>query len=120
MKRIQKKNTKGWRMPKNSVYVGSSSKWKNPFRVGGEFMLGDLDNEKSWMKMIWCEKLIPNYDPRFTRIENKQQSVEMFKKLMSLRPIDVKPLKGKILVCQDADDEPSHADVLLDMVNNLD
>lgn len=31
--RIQRKRTKGWRMPPNSKYIGRGSKWGNPFRV---------------------------------------------------------------------------------------
>jgi hypothetical protein len=30
--RMQRKRTKGWRMPANCVYVGRPSKWGNPFR----------------------------------------------------------------------------------------
>jgi hypothetical protein len=33
MKRIQRKNTKGWKLPPNTVYVGRNSKYENPFRV---------------------------------------------------------------------------------------
>jgi len=29
--RIQRKRTKGWRMPPNTVYVGRGTKWGNPF-----------------------------------------------------------------------------------------
>ena len=29
--RIQRKRTKGWRMPPNTVYVGRGSRWGNPF-----------------------------------------------------------------------------------------
>ena len=29
--RIQRKRTKGWKMPANTVYVGRGSKWGNPF-----------------------------------------------------------------------------------------
>ena len=32
-KRIQRKRTKGWRMPPNTVYVGRPSKWGNRFTV---------------------------------------------------------------------------------------
>ena len=32
-KGIQRKRTKGWRMPENCVDVSRSSKWGNPFRV---------------------------------------------------------------------------------------
>lgn len=32
-KRIQRKRSKGWRMPEGAVYVGRPSKWGNPWRV---------------------------------------------------------------------------------------
>ena len=32
-KRIQRKRTKGWRMPAGAVYVGRQTKWGNPFTV---------------------------------------------------------------------------------------
>jgi len=32
-KRIQRKRTKGWRMPPNTSYVGRGSKWGNPYKV---------------------------------------------------------------------------------------
>src|SRR5688500_7708213 len=34
-KRIQRKRSKGWRMPEGAVYVGRPTRWGNPFRVGG-------------------------------------------------------------------------------------
>lgn len=33
-RRIQRKRTKGWKMPENTVYVGRPTKWGNPWRVG--------------------------------------------------------------------------------------
>jgi len=32
-KRIQRKRTRGWKMPKNTVYVGRPTKWGNPFKL---------------------------------------------------------------------------------------
>jgi len=32
--RIQRKRTKGWKMPQDTVYVGRPTKWGNPFVVG--------------------------------------------------------------------------------------
>jgi len=29
--RVQRKRTRGWRMPENTVYVGRPSRWGNPF-----------------------------------------------------------------------------------------
>ena len=33
-KRIQRKRTKGWKMPPNTVYVGRPSRYGNPWIVG--------------------------------------------------------------------------------------
>ena len=38
MKRIQRKRTKGWRMPDNAVYVGRPSKWGNPLKLVGDII----------------------------------------------------------------------------------
>jgi hypothetical protein len=32
-KRIQRKRSKGWKMPPNTVYVGRPTKWGNPYSV---------------------------------------------------------------------------------------
>lgn len=32
--RIQRKRTKGWKMPENTVSVTRPGKWGNPFKVG--------------------------------------------------------------------------------------
>lgn len=35
-KRIQRKRSKGWRMPAGAVYVGRGTKWGNPFTIEEE------------------------------------------------------------------------------------
>ena len=43
---IQRKRTKGWRMPACAIYVGRPSKWGNPFEVwkdGNQWVAEDLD-----------------------------------------------------------------------------
>lgn len=37
-KRIQRKRTKGWRMPEGAIYVGRPSRWGNPIRATGEWI----------------------------------------------------------------------------------
>jgi len=36
-KRIQRKRVKGWRIPRNTIYVGRPSRWGNPFKTVEEF-----------------------------------------------------------------------------------
>lgn len=40
-KRIQRKRTKGWRMPEGAVYVGRGSIWGNPLLVGQAYTLAE-------------------------------------------------------------------------------
>lgn len=48
--RIQRKRTRGWRMPEGAIYVGRPSRWGNPFRVvredGVGWSLRGIDEER--------------------------------------------------------------------------
>lgn len=33
-KRIQRRRTKGWRSPPDTIYVGRGSRWGNPYKIG--------------------------------------------------------------------------------------
>lgn len=93
--RIQRKRTKGWRMPANTVYVGRPSKWGNPFKVYPNLLDGKLD-----------------YD----------LAVGMFKKniegILWRRGGGIIILKGKNLACWCPLDQPCHADILLKIANS--
>jgi len=88
MKRIQRKRTKGWRMPLNTVYVGRPSKWANPFRVGID---GDRETVVRKFREYAMEKL--KEDPNW-----------------------LEPLRGKDLACWCPLDKPCHADVLIELL----
>lgn len=50
--RIQRKRTKGYKMPPNTVYVGRPSKHGNPFKVGVHGTLDEvLEKYKKWAAM---------------------------------------------------------------------
>lgn len=92
--RIQRKRTKGWRMPPNTIYVGRPTKWGNPFVVGG--------NPQS---TFWCASLL--------------EAVEAFREMLPLVFLrrDLPELRGKNLACWCPLDQPCHADVLLEVAN---
>lgn len=92
-KRIQRKRSKGWTMPENTVYVGKGSKWGNPFRIGKE--------------AVDAQDACNNFRFMLTHPENK-----------NLRAKAKFELKGKNLACWCALDKPCHADVLLEIVNS--
>lgn len=85
MDRIQRRRTKGWRMPENTVYVGRGSKYGNPFPVPQY----DLD-ESLFLYRRYLEKGIKN------------------------GTIDLKPLIGKDLCCWCRLNSPCHADIILE------
>lgn len=86
-KRIQRKRTKGWRMPEGAVYVGRPTKWGNPFTNGpkGENVLN-------------FRALVAKGNRNYLR-ELKRT------------------LRGKDLACWCPLDQSCHADVLLELAN---
>jgi len=85
MKRIQRKRTKGWKMPANTVYVGRPTKWGNPWET--------TDDSRRKEVLIYYETWL------------RGELID--------RPHMLDPLKGKDLACWCPLDKPCHADVLL-------
>ncbi len=105
-RRIQRKRTKGWRMPPNTAYVGRPTKWGNPFTAeqywdagysgSHEVALGHcVDAHRALMEghNHWAHRSTGHPKP------------------------DVSELRGKNLACWCALDKPCHADVLLEVAN---
>ncbi len=89
--RIQRKRSRGWRMPPNTIYVGRPGKWGNPFD--------------------WSTHGKANAAQLFREHIGQPNSTLAFK------PADIESLRGKNLSCWCALDEPCHADVLLEIAN---
>ena len=97
-KRIQRKRTKGWKMPPHTVYVGRPTIWGNPFDMSlGETRMSVL----TWYRLWLAGK-------KFKRI-NELLRWEVLGRLEQLR--------GKDLACWCPLDQPCHADVLLEIAN---
>src|SRR3990170_4525421 len=89
--RIQRKRTKGWRMPYNAKYVGRPMIFGNPFLISSESDAQFcVDAYRRWI-----------HRPSQARI------VDLAKKM----------LKGKDMACWCPLGQPCHADVLLDIAN---
>lgn len=60
MIRVQRKRTKGWKMPPNTVYVGRPTRWGNPFttadayRQAVEIVKPDIRELKGMNLACWC------------------------------------------------------------------
>lgn len=109
-KRIQRKRTKGWRMPEGAVYVGRGTQWGNPYRVGDE--------------SAWDGDGMPvMFDP--DEPLTADDVVALYRMWIKLADLDSLrgSLAGRDLVCwcplEDAQGNrvPCHADVLLELAN---
>ena len=103
--RIQRKRTKGWKMPEGAVYVGRPTKWGNPFKIGSEHEY-----------MHWVAGEFRPYT-----IRTAAQAVTAFSESIgrgSTFERDAKvELRGHDLACFCPLDQPCHADVLLEIAN---
>ncbi|WP_138443533.1 DUF4326 domain-containing protein [Sinomonas susongensis] len=121
--RIQRRRTKGWRMPENTVYVGRGSRWGNPFSVNhGHTIIGPpwFDAKDNWGRVTAADATNAS-----SRGVVPAEVVDQFRMLMQVRARDepqrfarwIKPLRGKNLACWCPDGHSCHADVLLELAN---
>lgn len=105
-RRIQRKRTKGWRMPPNTVYVGRPTKWGNPFKVGEEYVRRNMQpGGGEWANVVSDAEHAVRLYSRFTARETRTQ-IESYQELF-----------GKNLACWCPLDQPCHADILLKLAN---
>jgi hypothetical protein len=101
--RIQRKRTKGWRMPPGTVPVDRSTMWGNPFIVSPKVRPGS----KSGVMYI-CVPTI-------------EDAVECYREMILKHRPDllarIGELRGKDLACWCKLGSPCHADVLLEIAN---
>lgn len=116
--RIQRKRTKGWKMPPNTVSVTRPGEFGNPFVVGGLYKIG---NGKSRGEFSYLRCLYEKYnDGSFIKIESVQQALNMYQEYLNKYPLtdaQIEKLRGKNLACFCKEGEPCHADLLLKIVN---
>ncbi|MCC6457843.1 MAG: DUF4326 domain-containing protein [Caldilineaceae bacterium] len=93
MKRIQRKRSKGWKMPPNAVYVGRPTQYGNDFVV-------DVDGTAA--------ECVAKYREHFIRPT-----------LQVHGPAYFEPLRGKDLACWCPLDQPCHADVLIELFKEI-
>lgn len=106
--RIQRKRTKGWRMPENTVYVGRGSKWGNPFVVGKPIPKIWLHGEFDYFdtKQYLHDAIVPD----------AKEAVRLYEKYV-LNEEASKELRGKNLSCWCALDKPCHVTPLMEAAN---
>jgi hypothetical protein len=102
--RIQRKRTKGWKMPPNTVNVTRPGKWGNPARVG-----------------MWKGFTAADAVEAYRCWQRRDLSYRSWEGISGKPPTDEeirRELRGKNLACFCPLDQPCHADVLLELANS--
>lgn len=121
-KRIQRKRTKGWRMPSNTVYVGRGSKWGNPFKITKREKMPSTITPWGWR--VYERGTAWRF---FCKSEAVEFTVKLHKKYIRKKiksgELNILELKDKNLACwcpledKDGNKVACHADLLLELAN---
>lgn len=111
-KRIQRKRTKGWRKPDNTVSVCRPGKWGNPFPWKPDY-------ERELKSLRVTDGRITTPDRMRAEYDAKEWAVIQYEKILTDkdRAEIRRELKGKNLMCFCSTDSPCHGDVLLRIAN---
>jgi hypothetical protein len=112
-KRIQRKRTKGWKMPKNTVCVTRPGPFGNPYKGDGA-VAAFREMVLQMQKALRGEGgLLPFSGPDHELAKSTYGGQEFARNLVKRLP----ELRGKNLACFCSLDSPCHADVLLELAN---
>ena len=121
--RVQRRRTKGWKKPENTVYVGRGSAWGNPFVVGepsgvfpeGMGLHGKAETLIPALSLEQCIEFYRNAVEGYIKPEMYPAGHDFRNRI---RPhVNLYQLRGKNLMCWCDLDKPCHADVLLELAN---
>lgn len=99
MKRIQRKRTKGWKMPPKTKYAGRPTKWGNPYKVGD--LIGPFSD-----------------GPRITPQIAKDWYRTWLAAQVGLGKLDLSEFDGyDYIACFCQEGEPCHVDCIIDLYN---
>ncbi|MFE6354340.1 DUF4326 domain-containing protein [Streptomyces rochei] len=128
-RRIQRRRVKGWRAPNGAVYVGRGSRWGNPCtQIRTPALDGSAwEREGRLGKVSGQQHAFVHPDKTVTwhlvQDATREQAVAMFRDWLVLVPRLAEAarteLRGRDLMCWCPLDEPCHADVLLELANEV-
>ena len=113
-RRIQRKRTKGWRMPEGAVYVGRPTIYGNPFRVGVPFCGPTIRTIHTPAEAVGSFRAWAQLDTLDPLLWDSGLIVAHVYLRAALQRGD---LAGRDLACWCPLSSPCHADVLLEMAN---
>ena len=101
--RVQRKRTKGWQMPPNTVVVSRPSKWGNPYKVGQTSIQTSGKSIYVHSPDLAVVLYVSDLKQRIGSLENIKDYL--------------KELKGKNLACYCPLNQRCHGDFLLEVAN---
>lgn len=134
-RRIQRKRTKGWRMPPGTVYVGRGSRFGNPFRpdFAGQYLMCDASHRRTvlspWVIFDHTQDIRANpatplmacqHYHRWLRKKYNSPDDRHVPQIVipcTITRAQIAALRGKHLACWCAPGQPCHADLLLHLAN---
>ena len=103
-RRVQRKRSKGWKMPADTISVCRPGRWGNPFAIG---------ESASKVPMPFRGRIA----------HDASEAVELYKAMLQQCGLpegcELSELRGKNLTCWCKISAPCHVDVLLELANNL-
>lgn len=112
--RIQRKRTKGWKMPSNTVSVTRPGPYGNPYTIKGA-READWRGTDAELAQVCVHQFRADWVHAIKCAKRDRTPYMPFGK-----PVYLGPLKGKNLACWCPLDQPCHADVLLELANKGD
>jgi len=109
MKRIQRKRTKGFKLPENTVCVNRGTKWGNPFKIEGKTT-----------RHVACEMFencILNNAMVYRYFIDHEEAKTQFVRFKWMAK-NIHTLKDKNLACFCKEQDECHADILLKLEND--
>lgn len=113
-KRIPRRRTKGWRMPKGAVYVGRPTKWGNPF-TEADFPSEAITDGVPW-EFQWRDHAVAMFRAELSKALQSPYSQPLDIRFRTIAE-SIHELAGRDLVCWCPLDLPCHADILLFYAN---
>lgn len=112
-RRIQRKRTRGWRMPRNCRYIGRGSVFGNPFDWQTHGKQGAKTMYRLMLDGRWAE--LRRRCPQLTWWADTMLALQCVRgAILHCLP----ELRGKDVCCWCAEDEPHcHGDILLELAN---
>lgn len=114
--RIQRKRTKGWRMPPNTVSVTRPGRLGNPLSIANAIEAGFArDKAEAQPFVVECFREWLLYE----NVGREWWSGPESDKARATILAELPKIRGKNLACFCALDQPCHADVLLELANGV-